>query len=121
MHISNILFKKEFSNKDTSSNNKESLEKVFEYGRNKFTGDEEIAKPIRDVEDGGCSKLATTTLESVRKTATYDMSKNGKPMYSITLNKTIYLFNNIEIYFHKNKLFLCIIKLFLYICSKFSP
>lgn len=99
--VFDILFKKEFSNKNTSSNNKESLKKIFEYGRNNFTGDENIGKPIRDVEDGGCSKLnqVATTLERVRKTATYDMSKNGKPMYSITLNKSIYLFNNIEIYY----------------------
>ena len=99
--VFDILFKKEFSNKNTSSNNKESLKKIFEYGRNNFTGDENIGKPIRDVEDGGCSKLnqVATTLERVRKTATYDMSKNGKPMYSITLNKSIYLFNSIEIYY----------------------
>ena len=95
------LFKKDVNSKDTTSNNKESLKKIFEYGRNKVTGNENIGKPVKDIEDSGSSKLnqVATTLERVRKTATYDMSKNGKPMYSITLNKSIYLFNNIEIYY----------------------
>ncbi len=79
----------------------EMLKKIMDHCRKMFDGTEAIGKPIKDVEDGGCSKLnpTATTLERVRKTATYDMSKNGKPMYSITLNKAIYLFNNIEIYY----------------------
>lgn len=90
--------------KSSKLDKNEMLKKIMDHCR-KVVGDTEevgnIGKPVKDVEDGGCTKLnpTATTLERVRKTATYDMSKNGKPMYSITLNKAIYLFNNIEIYY----------------------
>ncbi len=61
----------------------------------------DISKPIKDVEDGGAARINQigTTLERVKKLATYDLSVNNEPLFSLKIGKDIFLFNNIEVYY----------------------
>lgn len=61
----------------------------------------DISKPIKDVETNYWSKINQigTTLERVKKIATYDLSVNNEPTFSLKIGKDIFLFNSIEAYF----------------------